>query len=88
MEVVSKKYRDTLIATKVAGFDRYVLRAVLEPTGKRTVYLTDDPGKAQMFFSEEAVTMISKLPRDGRKYIAEPFAPAAIKNNAYAGTSH
>ena len=87
--MTTKKFPDIIIATKVAGFDRYVSRAVMQPNKTRTAHLTNDPEKAERFFTnDEANQMIENFPKDGNKYIPEPFAPAAKKNNAYATASH
>jgi hypothetical protein len=78
---LAKKHADIIIATNVAGFDRWVLRAVLNPNRVRIPKLTDDPEKAQRFYTNhEANQIIARFPKDGNRYISEPFVPAANKN--------
>lgn len=81
MIMQKKKAPDIIISTMVGTFPRYVLRAVLNPKNIRVPTLTEDPEKAQRFFSEfQAKGYISHFPKDGRTYKTETFAPAAAKN--------
>jgi hypothetical protein len=80
--MTTKKVPDIIIATQEGGKDKWVLRAVLNFNKTRTAHLTDDPEKAQRFYTTHEVNqIIARFPKDGKVYRHEIFAPAAAKNN-------
>ncbi|MCW3109679.1 MAG: hypothetical protein JWQ09_4185 [Segetibacter sp.] len=78
---LKKSQPDIILSTIVGSFTRYVFSAPFGADNKRHPSLTDDPEKAQRFFTEVgAKECAARFPKDGKKYTPELFAPAAAKN--------